>query len=380
MRKLKLFKNVPAEGIALTTVFIVVLTAVIAAFAVTPKRTFSEEENRSLQQFPKFSFNELFEGKFTKKFESYLADQFPARDFFVGVNCDAQLAEGKKDVGGVYIGKNNYLFEVLTKPNEDVLQANIDGIKTLAEKSKKPVYVMPVPSSAQEMPDCLPKNAPSYSQNEAMNEIESQLSSKAKVVNIMDEMKPSENEQFYFRTDHHWNAFGAYKGYSALMNAMDIKPNPIEDYNLKKVSSDFYGTLYSKSGYKFQKPDDIYVQNYKIPQNITCTSSEGKSDSALFMSNLRKKDKYTVYLGGNHAKDVIKNASSSGKRVLIIKDSYAHIAVPYMLPHFSEIHLIDLRYFYDDVFNYIRDNKIDEIVVLYSIKQLGEAKTLDILY
>ncbi|NLH01852.1 MAG: hypothetical protein GX488_08160, partial [Clostridiales bacterium] len=45
-----------------------------------PDRSFSERENRELTQLPEFSFESLFSGKFTEKFESYTTDQFAFRD------------------------------------------------------------------------------------------------------------------------------------------------------------------------------------------------------------------------------------------------------------------------------------------------------------
>ena len=41
--------------------------------------------------------------------------------------------------------------------------------------------------------------------------------------------------------------------------------------------------------------------------------------------------------------------------------------MPFLTPHFSEIHLIDLRYYKQSAVQYIQDNGIDMAVVLYSV-------------
>jgi len=367
---------VPAESLIISAVFVLAVVTGLVLFVLQPKETFSQEENRVLQSFPAFDAEDLFAGKYTKKFETYLADQFPARNFFVGVNCDVQLLLQKKDVGGVYFGKDNYLFETLKQPDPDILKSNIDGINSLADRTNLPVYLLPVPSSAQEMKESLPAYAPSYDQNLSVETMKKNLSPKVTLVNVMDDLKPSDGEALYFKTDHHWNVFGAYKGYSALMDAMGLNPVPKSEIEFKKVSSEFFGTLYSKAGYKRQKPDDIYIQQFKVPQQITSSSAGQTADGVFDMSKLTQKDQYTIYAGGNTDENIIRNAGVQGERVLIIKDSYAHIALPYLANHFSEIRMIDLRYFRKDPADYIRENQIDRIIILYSIKQLDEVVTL----
>jgi len=369
-------RTIPVESLIISAAFLLAVICGIVMFVLQPKETFSEEENRVLQSFPAFDLDDLFAGKYTRKFETYLADQFPARNFFVGVNSGTQLLLQKKDVGGVYIGQNDYLFEILKQPDPDILQSNIAGINSLADRTGLPVYLLPVPSSAQEMKESLPAFAPSYDQNLSVGVMEKSLSPKVTLVNVMDDLKPSDGEELYFKTDHHWNVFGAYKGYSALMEAMGMSPVARSDIEFEKVSSDFYGTLYSKAGYKQQEPDELYIQRFKTPQQITCISSGQTADSVFDMSRLTKKDKYTIFIGGNTDENIIRNAGVQGERILIIKDSYAHIAAPYLANHFSEIRMIDLRYFRKDPAEYIRDNQIDRIVILYSIKQLDEALTL----
>ena len=56
-----------------------------------------------------------------------------------------------------------------------------------------------------------------------------------------------------------------------------------------------------------------------------------------------------------------------GPRLLIIRDSYADSLVPFLTPHFSEIHLLDLRYYKLSIADYIAQNGIDQALVLYSV-------------
>jgi hypothetical protein len=44
--------------------------------------------------------------------------------------------------------------------------------------------------------------------------------------------------------------------------------------------------------------------------------------------------------------------------------------IPYLSQNFSEIHIIDLRYYNLDIYDYIKRNGIEKAAAVYSIKQL----------
>ena len=84
-------------------------------------------------------------------------------------------------------------------------------------------------------------------------------------------------------------------------------------------------------------------------------------------SYLAKKDKYAMFLGGQQALGVVRTGNTDKPKLLLIRDSYSDSLVPFLTPHFSEIHLIDLRYYKQSAVQYIQDNGIDAVAVLYSI-------------
>lgn len=49
-------------------------------------KTISEVENRNLAAAPKFSVTALFEKSYTSDFDTYYADTFPLRDYFLSIN------------------------------------------------------------------------------------------------------------------------------------------------------------------------------------------------------------------------------------------------------------------------------------------------------
>ena len=71
------------------TVTTVLFCAFLAGFGLLhillPDRTFSPVENRTLAQLPEFSWSALADGSYTAKLETYLEDQFPLRDGWMGL-------------------------------------------------------------------------------------------------------------------------------------------------------------------------------------------------------------------------------------------------------------------------------------------------------
>ena len=90
-------------------------------------------------------------------------------------------------------------------------------------------------------------------------------------------------------------------------------------------------------------------------------------------SYLTKKDKYAMFLGGQQSLGVVKTGNSDKPKLLLIRDSYSDSLVPFLTPHFSEIHLIDLRYYKRSTAQYIADNGIDQTLILYSVPNFVES-------
>ena len=97
----------------------------------------------------------------------------------------------------------------------------------------------------------------------------------------------------------------------------------------------------------------------------------------FFREYLEDADKYPVFLSGNHARVHIETNADSGKRLLVIKDSYAHALAPFLVEEYSTIDLIDLRYFKQQtISSWLEENPADEILLVYGLSSLAEDKNL----
>lgn len=103
--------------------FFCVLLAVCAlAGLFIPDKYYSEREKRTLAQKPAFTAADFFSGKFGDKLETYLADQVPLRDKWITLKTYLELGIGKRESGGIYICKDNYLMDKLRLTAKSSLQ------------------------------------------------------------------------------------------------------------------------------------------------------------------------------------------------------------------------------------------------------------------
>jgi hypothetical protein len=61
-------------------------------------------------------------------------------------------------------------------------------------------------------------------------------------------------------------------------------------------------------------------------------------------------------------------SQSGGPKILVIRDSYSDCLAPFLTERFGEVHLFDLRYNRLSVLDYVREQGIDTVLVLYSFE------------
>lgn len=361
-----------------SVVFILFLIGMNILNILIPNREFSEFENRVLAQFPSFKFKYLTSGRFTSKFEDYVTDQFALRDFWVAVKSDFERVSLKTINNGIYFGEDGYLLEDYSKPNEQ-LEKNIEAINKFSEKlPDMGVYFFAAPNSVKIYEEKLPLFADPYNQLETIKAIKAGLNQNVNFVDGYDLLRAKKQEYIYFKTDHHWTMRGAYYGYQALAEELGVEPYNIDDFMTEIITDEFYGSFYSKANNIHIEPDsiEIFRPKFDISYEVTYLDEEKSTDSLYEFKYLDKKDKYSLFLDGNHALMTIKTKVNNDKKIIVFKDSYAHTLIPFLANHYEEIHVMDLRYYKLDAYEYMEKNNIDKALFLYNIKTFSTSENI----
>jgi hypothetical protein len=76
---------------------------------------------------------------------------------------------------------------------------------------------------------------------------------------------------------------------------------------------------------------------------------------------------YCTFMGGDSKITQVRTSTKNGRRVIILKDSFGNAIPGYLFFSFEEIHVIDNRYFTKNMVNYVRENKITDILFANNI-------------
>lgn len=339
---------------------------------LTPEKEYSDNENRALATMPAFSWDSFLEGKFGSDYETYITDQFVGRDAWITATSYLDLSLGRREINGVYFCSDDYLVETHKNSEIDKEQAKVNA-ERLAEflnrykeiLGEDRVKAMLVPTAGEILADKLPPFAGTFDQAGYLTEIEEMAGTSS--INLLETLTSKKDKYLFYRTDHHWTALGAYHAYVKWAEEVGFTPWKLDEFRSEVVSDDFLGTLYSKVNV-VTKPDEITLY---YPKNETAYSLEydlqTQSDTLYEMSHLDTKDKYAVYLDGNHGIVNIGTKNRNGRKLLLIKDSYAHCFVPFAVNHYEETVMVDFRYYRGSVAELIKSEGITDVLVMYNI-------------
>lgn len=364
--------------ISIICVFLAVIIVPTSLSLAKGQSDFSVAENRALMTRPDFSFSDLLDGTFQEDYSEYLSDQFIFRDKIVSFRNLIFKSMGKKDINGVYIGKDDYLIEKYLPSDFDDnnVDMNVEYLSAFlndasATDKYNSVSCVLVPSKSSVMTNKFPDNVVAYDTDYVSDYIEDSLDSRVNYLYLKDSLKKHNDDYIYYKTDHHWTSLGAFYGYSEYKRLLNQKAPNISDYKQEQVSGSFLGSDYDKLQMVSAKDTITKFTKQGAAQNIT-VDYNGDADNTKSIyaeNNLKKKDKYSYFLDGNFRQINVKT-NINDKKLLLIKDSFANSFIPFLLDDYGEIVIVDLRYADESIYNLLDSNSdITDILVMYNTEK-----------
>jgi hypothetical protein len=210
-----------------------------------------------------------------------------------------------------------------------------------------------------------------------------------KVVKAYDKLMAHRGEDIYFRSDVHWTALGAYYAYEAFCEAAQIQPASLSGDFAMGTYEPFLGGLYSQI-YKLPQaarlksnPEqlDYYIPkiDYKMTLYKMGNLEAPYSVDSIINTNFKSLGayKYSCFAWGDQRIQKIESGSTTGRKVLVIKDSYGSALVPFLVPNYSTIYVADPKGFNQegsltfDIKPLIKDEEIDDVIFCFSIYGSG---------
>ena len=373
---IRIFKRLPG------VIFMVLLLGLAGKEALSHQRTYSPVEKRELQTRPEISITKVLDGRFQKKYESYLRDQFPGRDHWVSFQTDMELFMGKNEIHNVYIGKNHYLLEHYTEKEFDPQQIskNLQALEKFVGKAKQnaDVHVMMVPTKSWVLREKLPAFAPHYKEQKFYDALQQKLEKEDVLISVEPVLDAHKEEEIYYRTDHHWTTLGAWYAYEQYTKAVG---GDLQRAQGKKkfrcISKDFYGTTYAKINHARQA-DKIEIYEPADKLRVVYNMGEKKTKTLYDVSFLKTADQYSVFTGGNQAVLEITGGIKNGKTLLLIKDSFANSILPFLAEDYEKLVVVDLRQLNVSGDRLLEMFSPTDILILYNSAQFAQDKEFEI--
>lgn len=373
---IRIFKRLPG------VIFMVLLLGLAGKEALSHQRTYSPVEKRELQTRPEISITKVLDGRFQKKYESYLRDQFPGRGHWVSFQTDMELFMGKNEIHNVYIGKNHYLLEHYTEKEFDPQQIskNLQALEKFVGKAKQnaDVHVMMVPTKSWILREKLPAFAPHYKEQKFYDALQQKLEKEDVLISVEPVLDAHKEEEIYYRTDHHWTTLGAWYAYEQYTKAVG---GDLQRAQGKKkfrcISKDFYGTTYAKINYARQA-DKIEIYEPEDKLRVVYNMGEKKTKTLYDVSFLKTADQYSVFTGGNQAVLEITGGIKNGKTLLLIKDSFANSILPFLAEDYEKLVVVDLRQLNVSGDRLLEMFSPTDILILYNSAQFAQDKEFEI--
>lgn len=322
------------DKIFISICLILVIAVGICVYAL-PHADFSAEENRVLSDFPHISAEGLASGRFFSQLSAFYADRIPFRRTMIRIKATCELALGKSENNGVLFLADGRLADRCEYEETATLEKNLELIGELSEGNKK-VYAL------------VPRSVDVYFGGELSEQITNAVYSRIpEGARLFEALKQNAKEEggVYYKTDHHLNAAGAYLLYEYVVRSLGDEPYGVGDFEACKVTDGFLGSAYSAGGLLAPEADSIALYRYGGDENVSvvCDDAGCGLDSMYCPEKLSEKDKYAVFLGGNHGVLHVSAEGENRKKLFIVKDSFANAVIPLLARHY-DLTVADPRY------------------------------------
>lgn len=222
------------------------------------------------------------------------------------------------------------------------------------------VYILPAPiASAFYAPEKYPNSIKNH-QN-CFNGLKDALVN-VKYVDVLGALSSHTDEDIYFRTDHHWQALGAYYAAEQLAKVAGTPFDTLSTYTMQSASG-VVGSLYgfSKASVLKENPDTMVWYVPSREHTVTYYSESSFTNPKTGMSLFSSSNSYSKFIHGDSYTTHIQSNVGNGRKLLIFKDSFGNALAPFVLSSFEEVYIADYREFKLNAIKFIEEHEITDV-------------------
>lgn len=253
-----------------------------------------------------------------------------------------KLAAGQRQIGDVYVGKNR-LLRVPQPVDGGAIPAAGRKITSLSASTGAPITVAVLPDAALLYESELPASVSLPPERQLLEQLSASLPAGVSGVDLYTTLGDLREENIFYRTDECWTSLGAYYGYAAIARQMGLPAAQKEDFTIRYIEHEALGGLYQNTRYgkRFSESVDLYRPSQGAADAEVTVQNGGKTAAygGIYRTEyLKTPDFPAVFLGPEAERITVRvPANTTGRRLLLIGDQNAHIAVQFLIRHYDEI-------------------------------------------
>ena len=182
-------------------------------------------------------------------------------------------------------------------------------------------------------------------------------------------LKDHVNEEIYYRTDHHWTQLGAYYAAQSFAKTAQVPFDELTEYD-KHEQDGYIGTLYGSSNNDPRignNPEKFvwYVPKREVSADFFDTDAKNGYKRSYFFEpdDFNSTAEWNLtYMGGDNHIVHVSTGLDTGRKLMIIKDSYADSLAPCLFGSFDDIWVVDMRYCTTSAVQLAKDNDITDLL------------------
>ena len=257
-----------------------------------------------------------------------------------------RLSGNVSEYNNVYVINGNVAMEQLYYPDA-ACQGYAQVINSIAAAfPESKVYDIAIPT----MSEFYGPRQIYTNQTNGIRKIYQNLDRSVMPVNSVKALWEHAGEKLYFNTDHHWTQRGAFYVYCALLETMGEDVPSLDDFQTNNIEN-FVGSwknfvkgtpaeaqltnspeLMERFMPRVQYTGDIYSDQ-------ELTQRTGKSEVINLNDNT-----YSTFIRGDQPVTKYVSNAPSGKKAVVIKESYGDAFATWLVDYYTELYVIDPRY------------------------------------
>lgn len=357
-----------------------------------PDEPISTVESRSLMQRPVNDLTDL--PALTQNWTDYVVDQFPYREDLLKAYSALELAQGKYFTRNTYVADGDWLLTEVYR----VTPARLERLTTALQQTAESLPIPLVYTILPQKNEALPELGARFLDRAVGEQNRAQLLDALQTVDLLtvdvtqqflQTCDPEQRMQMYYKTDFHWNAYGAFLAADYIEDTMRAEGilAPCDEVDASDFLWEDFTGVHTYQGDLNRRFSNLFSTQEEIPYYtcrnaaalqyyLTADATEPVERTQIVGAGLSEPMlTYNSMFTENLGYFRVENPEAvTDQSVIILKDSYQNPTTDFFSHVFAQVHVIDPRSYAEPytLAQLVERWNVDAVLLLYHQNNASE--------